>query len=190
MTAMMVKKTGTVRRRNNVRMLGFSLSRLLEKWVMLAIDCHWRPHEDTPDRQRLDQGHGVFARPQSSEHHAGRNVRAPVLLSTRHALPRIALHLSPQERNRVGLLRADQPAPFTVSIIPEQRLTVHAARSKLRPPEMPVGRLLVGMPGGEDRGLVEGSPDDLEAHRYAVGRESARQSERGMSAHVQKRGIA
>src|SRR5580658_5662081 len=48
-----------------------------------------------------------------------------------------------------------------------------------RSPEMPVGRLLVGVAGGEDGRLGEGAADDLEADRHAVRCHAARQGEGG-----------
>src|SRR5579859_8201832 len=47
--------------------------------------------------------------------------------------------------------------------------------------EVPVGRLLVGMAGGEDGRFGEGAARDLEADRHAVPRHAAGQGERRMA---------
>src|SRR5882672_3711663 len=58
------------------------------------------------------------------------------------------------------------------------------------PFEMPVGCVLIGVAGSEDGGFVESPADDLKPRRHAVGRETAGQGKRWMTAHVERRRIA
>src|SRR5580704_18440922 len=97
---------------------------------------------------------------------------------------------------RLFLKSTDHPRRARITLY-HRRFGVHAASwmepggtLKWRPIQMPVGGLLVGMAGREDARLVEGVADDLEADRNPVGRDAARQGERGMAAHVEGRSVA